>query len=36
MARRQRLTQAGMISVQALREGDRSAGSSGPNLKSDS
>ncbi len=36
MARRQRLTQAGMIAAQALREGDRPAGSSGPNLKPDS
>jgi type IV secretion system protein TrbL len=36
MARRQRLTQAGMITAQALREGDRPAGSSGPSLKSDS
>lgn len=36
MARRQRLTQAGMITAQALREGDRPAGSSGPNLKPDS
>ncbi|WP_088343803.1 MULTISPECIES: P-type conjugative transfer protein TrbL [Rhodomicrobium] len=35
MARRQRLTQAGMITAQALREGDRPAGSSGPNLKPD-
>jgi type IV secretion system protein TrbL len=33
LARRQRLTQAGMITAQALREGDRPAGSSGPNLK---
>lgn len=33
LARRQRLTQAGMITAQALREGDRPSGSSGPNLK---
>jgi type IV secretory pathway TrbL component len=33
LAHRQRLTQAGMITAQALREGDRPSGSSGPNLK---
>ena len=36
LARRQRLTQAGMITAQALREGDRPAGSSGPDLKPNS
>lgn len=36
LARRQRLTQAGMITAQALREGDRPSGSSGPNLKPNS
>jgi type IV secretion system protein TrbL len=36
LGRRQRLTQAGMITAQALREGDRPAGSSGPNLKPNS
>jgi type IV secretion system protein TrbL len=33
LARRQRLTQAGMMTQQALREGDRPASSSGPDLK---
>lgn len=33
LARRQRLTQAGMIASQALREGDRPASTSGPELK---
>ena len=33
LARRQRFTQAGMAATQALREGDRPAGSSGPDLK---
>jgi type IV secretion system protein TrbL len=33
LARRQRLTQAGMMTQQALREGDRPANSSGPELK---
>ena len=33
LARRQRLTQAGMIATQTLREGDRPASSSGPDLK---
>ena len=35
LARRQRLTQAGMITAQSLREGDRPGASSGPNLKPD-
>jgi type IV secretion system protein TrbL len=33
LARRQRFTQGAMAATQALREGDRSASSSGPNLK---
>ncbi len=33
LARRQRFSQAGMAATQALREGDRPAGSSGPDLK---
>jgi len=33
LARRQRFTQAGMAATQALREGDRPAGTSGPDLK---
>ena len=33
LARRQRLTQAGMVATQALREGDRPSSSSGPDLK---
>lgn len=33
LARRQRLTQAGMVASQAVREGDRPAGTSGPDLK---
>ena len=33
LARRQRLTQAGMVAAQAVREGDRPAGGSGPDLK---
>lgn len=33
LARRQRLTQAGMVASQALREGDRPASTSGPELK---
>ena len=33
LAHRQRFTQAGMAATQALREGDRPAGSSGPDLK---
>jgi type IV secretion system protein TrbL len=33
LARRQRLTQAGLIAAQALREGDRPAGGSGPDLE---
>jgi type IV secretion system protein TrbL len=33
LARRQRLTQAGMLAAQAVREGDRPAGTSGPTLK---
>jgi type IV secretion system protein TrbL len=36
LARRQRVTQAGLMAAQALREGDRSAASSGPDLKSKS
>ena len=33
LARRQRLTQAGLVAAQALREGDRPASGSGPDLK---
>ncbi|MFM9848937.1 MAG: P-type conjugative transfer protein TrbL [Hyphomicrobiaceae bacterium] len=33
LARRQRLTQAGLVAAGALREGDRPAGGSGPDLK---
>jgi type IV secretion system protein TrbL len=33
LARRQRLTQAGMVAAQALREGDRPASGAGPDLK---
>jgi type IV secretion system protein TrbL len=33
LARRQRLTQAGLVAAQALREGDRPAGAGGPDLK---
>jgi type IV secretion system protein TrbL len=33
LARRQRLTQAGMMAAQALREGDRPASGAGPDLK---
>jgi type IV secretion system protein TrbL len=33
LARRQRLTQAGLIAAGALREGDRPASGSGPDLK---
>ena len=33
LARRQRFSQAGMAATQALREGDRPAGTSGPDLK---
>jgi type IV secretion system protein TrbL len=33
LARRQHLTQAGMVAAQALREGDRPASTSGPDLK---
>ncbi len=33
LARRQHMTQAGMVAAQALREGDRPASSSGPDLK---
>jgi type IV secretion system protein TrbL len=33
LARRQRLTQAGLVAAGALREGDRPAGASGPDLK---
>lgn len=33
LARRQQLTQAGMVAAQALREGDRPAAGSGPDLK---
>ena len=33
LARRQRLTQAGLVAAQALREGDRPAGGGGPDLK---
>jgi type IV secretion system protein TrbL len=33
LARRQRTTQAGLVAAQALREGDRPAGGSGPDLK---
>jgi len=33
MARRQRMTQAGMVASQALRDGDRPASTSGPELK---
>ena len=33
LARRQRLTQAGLVAAGALREGDRPAGTSGPDLK---
>ena len=33
LARRQRLTQAGMVAAQAVREGDRPAAGSGPDLK---
>jgi type IV secretion system protein TrbL len=33
LARRQRMTQAGMVAAQALREGDRPASGSGPDLK---
>ncbi|MBX9926638.1 MAG: hypothetical protein K2Y05_09780, partial [Hyphomicrobiaceae bacterium] len=36
LARRQRFTQAGMMAAQALREGDRPAGTSGPELKNKS
>jgi type IV secretion system protein TrbL len=36
LARRQRLSQAGMITAQTLREGDRPGASSGPNLKPNS
>jgi type IV secretion system protein TrbL len=35
LARRQRLTQAGIITAQSLREGDRPGASSDPNLKPD-
>ena len=34
LARRQQLTQAGMVAAQGLREGDRSASGGGPDLKS--
>jgi type IV secretion system protein TrbL len=33
LARRQRLTQAGLVAAQALREGDRPASGAGPDLK---
>ena len=33
LARRQRITQAGLVAAQALREGDRPASSAGPDLK---
>jgi type IV secretion system protein TrbL len=33
LARRQRTTQAGLVAAQALREGDRPASGSGPDLK---
>ncbi|MBZ0210751.1 MAG: P-type conjugative transfer protein TrbL, partial [Hyphomicrobium sp.] len=33
LARRQQLTQAGMVAAQALREGDRPASGGGPDLK---
>ena len=33
LARRQRLTQAGLLAAGAIREGDRSAGGAGPDLK---
>ena len=33
LARRQRLTQAGLVAAQALREGDRPGGGAGPELK---
>ena len=36
LARRQRLTQAGMVAAQAVREGDRPAAGSGPDLKNKS
>jgi type IV secretion system protein TrbL len=36
LARRQRLTQAGLIAAGALREGDRGAISPGPDLKNKS
>jgi type IV secretion system protein TrbL len=36
LARRQHMTQAGMVAAQALREGDRPASSSGPDLKNKS
>jgi len=36
LARRQHLTQAGLVASQALREGDRPASTSGPDLKSKS
>jgi type IV secretion system protein TrbL len=33
LARRQRVTQAGLMAAHALRDGDRAASSSGPDLK---
>jgi hypothetical protein len=33
LARGQRTTQAGLVAVQALREGDRPASGAGPDLK---
>ena len=36
LARRQQLTQAGLLAAGALREGDRGATSSGPDLKNKS
>ena len=36
MARRQRMTQAGLMAAHALRDGDRPGSSSGPDLKNKS
>jgi type IV secretory pathway TrbL component len=36
MARRQRMTQAGMMAAHAVRDGDRAGSSSGPDLKNKS
>jgi type IV secretory pathway TrbL component len=36
LARRQQLTQAGMVTAQALREGDRPASGGAPDLKNKS